>query len=188
MKKLLLLFLLIAFSFSLAQETDSIKVETKTKATEKSEYKQSKIYYGGGIGFSFWGDSFRISVETMVGYKFTPKLSGGIKLVYEYINDSRSSLTTTWHNYGGSLLLRYRIIPQVYAHAEYAYMSYQATVGDHTGDRNWVPFLLLGGGYSQLIGGNTWAYVQILFDVIQDDDSPYNTSDPFISLGVSVGF
>ena len=124
----------------------------------------------------------------MVGYKITPKLSGGIKIVYEYINDSRYEAARTWHDYGGSLLLRYRIIPSVYAHAEYAYMSYQVTVKNYTSERDWVPFLLLGGGYSQLVGGNTWAYVQVLFDVIQDEKSPYDTSDPFISVGVSVGF
>ncbi len=67
-------------------------------------------------------------------------------------------------------------------------MSYQYSIDSYTSERDWVPFLLLGGGYSQQISRNTWAYVQILFDVIQDDSSPYDGSDPFVSFGVSVGF
>ena len=57
-------------------------------------------------------------------------------------------------------------------------------------ERTWVPFLLLGGGFSQLVSPNVWVFVEILFDVIQDDNSPYkdNAWDPFISFGVGVGF
>ncbi len=187
MKKIII-FVFITFSITFAQQTDTTKTSTPQPPSRYESQQPSKIYYGGGIGLSFWGDYFRISVEPMVGYKITPKLSGGIKIAYEYINDSRSSLSSTWHNYGGSLLLRYRIIPSVYAHAEYAYMSYQVSVADYTSNRDWVSFLLLGGGYSQQISKNTWAYVQVLFDVIQDEKSPYDTSDPFISVGVSVGF
>jgi hypothetical protein len=186
--KYFVIILLVSFSITFAQTSDTTKIKTSQPPSRYESQKPSKVYYGGGVGFSFWGDYFRISVEPMVGYKFTPKLSGGLKIAYEYINDSGMSPSSTWHNFGGSVLFRYRIIPQFYAHAEFAYMSYQYSVGNYTSDRNWVPFLLLGGGYSQQIARNTWAYVQVLFDVIQDDDSPYDSSDPFISFGVSVGF
>ena len=184
--RFLIIILLASFSITFAQQTDTTK--TTYPPSKYESQKPSKVYYGGGVGFSFWNDYFRISVEPMIGYKFTPKLSGGLKVAYEYINDSGSSLSSTWHNFGGSLLLRYRIIPQFYAHAEFAYMSYQYSVGGYTSDRDWVPFLLLGGGYSQQISRNTWAYAQVLFDVIKDENSPYDSSDPFISFGVSVGF
>jgi len=59
---------------------------------------------------------------------------------------------------------------------------------DYSSEREWVPFLLLGGGYSQKIGRNTWAYAQALWDVIQDAKSPYASGEPWISVGVSVGF
>ena len=87
-------FILITFSISYAQ-TDTTKTTTPQPPSRYESQQPSKIYYGGGIGLSFWGDYFRISVEPMVGYKITPKLSGGIKIAYEYINDSRSSLSTT---------------------------------------------------------------------------------------------
>jgi hypothetical protein len=51
-----------------------------------------------------------------------------------------------------------------------------------------VPFLFLGGGLSQQLGENSWMYVQILFDVLQDENSPYSSGEPFYSIGFGVGF
>ena len=55
-------------------------------------------------------------------------------------------------------------------------------------ERDWVPFLFLGGGYIQPLGDRTWLTVEILFDVLQDDKSPYEDWEPFLSIGVGVGF
>ena len=185
MKKYLLSFLLISFVLVNAQQDTTISV-AKIQPQKKS--MASKIYYGGGVGFNFWGDYFRISIEPMVGYKITPKLSAGVKLMYEYINDSRYQYDLTYNNFGGSVFSRFRIIPQFYLHAEFAYYSYKYSTDFYESDRDWVPFLLLGGGYSQQISRNTWVYAQALWDVIQDDKSPYDASDPWISVGVGVGF
>ncbi len=187
MKKTIL-FLLLAFTINIAQQTDSTKAQQTTPPSMYQSQQESKVYYGGGIGLSFWGDYFRISVEPMVGYKLTPKLSAGLKLMYEYVNDSRYNTDVTSNNYGGSIFSRYRVIPQFYLHAEFAYYSYKYRTELIEGDRNWVPFLLLGGGYSQQVGKNTWIYAQALWDVIQDENSPYSAGDPWISVGVSVGF
>ncbi len=188
MKNLLVIFLFVAFSFSVAQQ-DSTRT-TNEKTSHKKPLSE-KIYYGGGIGFNFWGDYFRIAVEPMVGYKVTPKLSAGVKLMYEYIEYSTAS-ETTYNNFGGSVFSRFRVIPQFYLHAEFAYYSYKYSTKilntTYDSEREWVPFLLLGGGYSQQISKNTWAYAQALWDVIQDDKSPYSGSEPWISVGVGVGF
>ena len=184
MKNLFVIFLFVAFSFTVAQQ-DSTR-STYEKTSPKKPLSE-KIYYGGGIGFNFWGDYFRIAVEPMVGCKVTPKLSAGVKLMYEYIEYSTAS-ETTYNNFGGSLFSRFRVIPQFYLHAEFAYYGYQYSTKFTDSEREWVPFLLLGGGYSQQISKNTWAYAQALWDVIQDDKSPYSNSEPWISVGVGVGF
>ncbi len=146
----------------------------------------SRVFFGGGLGLTF-GNYTRIAINPMVGYRFTPKISGGLRANYEYIRDKRFSPVLEGSNYGGSLFGRYRIIPQAYAHAEFAYNSY--TFLNFNGDtfRNWVPFLFLGGGYVQPIGGNTAFYVELLFDVLNDANSPYQRWNPFISMGVGVG-
>jgi hypothetical protein len=39
-----------------------------------------------------------------------------------------------------------------------------------------------------MMTANTWAYVEVLFDVLQDNNSPYDDWEPFVSVGVGVGF
>jgi hypothetical protein len=41
---------------------------------------------------------------------------------------------------------------------------------------------------SQPISGNTWFTAEVLFDVIQNENSPYKNWEPFFSVGFGVGF
>jgi len=194
--KRLLLVLIFSFGFlSIAQEMDAVNVEKDsmiveeetTPETTNPTSSESNWYYGGTVGFNFWSDYFYLSIEPMVGYKISPKFSVGGKIGYSYINYSDVDLDT--HNYGASIFSRYRLIPQIYLHGEFVYWSYETISGlNFETERSWVPFLLLGGGYVQNIGPNTSLYVEVLVDVLQDENSPYEGWDPFVSFGVGVGF
>lgn len=184
MKKILLTVLASLMVVSLFAQ-DSTKVSTKTPVSKQQ--KSDKVYYGGTIGLSF-GSYTMVAIRPLVAYKFTPQLSGGLKLSYEYIEDKRYSTNYNTSNYGGSVFSRYRIVQPVYLHAEYAAMNYELYNALGDSQREWVPFLFLGGGYSQHLGGNSWLNAQILFDVLQNSNSPYSSGEPFYSIGVSVGF
>jgi hypothetical protein len=144
---------------------------------------QSRIYYGGTLGFNLFGDILRLSVQPLVGYKITNQFSVGAKVGYEYLKDKRFDPTLTFHNYGASVFTRYRFVPQAYGHAEFAGLNFDYPTG-----REWVPFLLVGGGYAQQISSNAWVFAEVLFDVLQSSKSPYKAWEPWISVGVGVGF
>jgi len=193
MKKIILLSLIAISTIlpdSLDTKTDSIQTTQQTQVTQPQQ-TASKWYYGGTLGFSFWNDYFYLTVQPMVGYKVTPKLSIGGKIGYSYINYSDVDIDT--HNYGASLFSRFRVIPQLYLHGEFVYWSYetivfnQSTLSYESG-RDWVPFILLGGGFVQQLGPNTSMFIEVLVDVLNDDNSPYEEWDPFVSFGVGVGF
>ncbi|HEY6626584.1 MAG TPA: hypothetical protein VIZ21_06495 [Ignavibacteriaceae bacterium] len=194
MKHFLLVLILAFSSFSIAQAIDSVKAdeEIKTEVPQNNPAGESRWYYGGTLGFNFWSDYFYLSIEPMVGYKISPKFSVGGKIGYSYINYSDEDFDT--HNYGASIFSRYRVIPQIYLHGEFVYWSYETITGydlqsnDYRTERNWVPFLLLGGGYVQNIGPNASLYVEVLVDVLQNENSPYEDWDPFVSFGVGIGF
>lgn len=192
MKKFLLFILFpVLVSYSQTSNPDTTK---PTQPKEVQQTQPSKWYYGGTVGFNFWGDYFYLSVNPLVGYQVSPKFSVGGKLQYAYINDKRyEGLELTSHNYGASVFTRYRPIYQIYLHAEFAYASYEnysIYVNPYRAEseRNWVPFLLLGGGFVQRVGPNASVYAEVLFDVIQDENSPYENWDPIISIGAGVGF
>ncbi len=198
MKKLFLL-LFISLSLSLrAQETRSDSTvsvaeaienqpQDSRKTSEQKRPESKRMYYGGHLNLSF-GKYTVIGVQPIIGYKITPRLSAGLKIRYDYIKDKRYTTPYTTSNYGGSIFARYRVIPAIYLHAEYAYNNYELFYSTEGSHREWVPYLLLGAGYSQRVGANSWLNFQILFDVLQDSDSPYNRWEPFYSVGVGIGF
>jgi hypothetical protein len=138
----------------------------------------SPLYYGGSVTLSFAGAT-RIGVFPLVGYRLTPQFSLGAKVGYEYVNYNEFNA----HNYGAGAFARYRVVPQLYLHGEYQMISF-----DRTLDRDWVPFLLFGGGFVQRLSPRASAYVEVVFDVLQDDGSPYDDWQPVVSVGVAAGF
>ncbi len=154
---------------------------------KESKFDKSKMYFGGYANMSF-GSYTVIGVQPLVGYKLTPKFSVGAKISYEYIKDKRYIEDYTTSNYGASVFSRLRILPTLYAHVEFSSMSYDLFNSEGESNRKWVPFLYVGGGYSQRITKNSYLNAQILFDVINDENSPYKEWEPFYSIGVGVGF
>ena len=179
-----------------AQTTDSTQVEQQAAASKSRTKKQpvrkaksiyDRMYFGGTVGVTI-GDYTMLSVYPMVAYKITPKLSLGVKAAYEYVVDKRYTTDYKSSNYGLSVFSRYRIIPALYLHVEYAQMNYELYDMYGQSDRVWVPFLFVGGGYSKSLGNRTWLNFQVLFDVLQNSRSPYTEWSPFISIGIGKGF
>jgi hypothetical protein len=144
----------------------------------------SKIYYGGTVTASF-GNTSRFGIFPMVGYKLTPKISGGAEFGYEYVSYGNNQNT---HNYGGSLFGRFRVGRNLYATAEYQNINYEIFTTPNSSKREWVPAMLVGGGYVKGIGKGASVYGEVLFDVLQADNSPYKNWEPIVNVGVVVGF
>jgi hypothetical protein len=161
--------------------------KTAPQHEQKPLLNPGKMYFGGYVNLSF-GSYTVIGIEPMVGYKLTPKFSIGTKLSYEYISDKSYNEDYSGSNYGLSFFSRYRITPRFYSHAEYSAMNYKLFYGIDDSDREWVSFLFLGGGLSQPISRNTWFTAEVLFDVLQNENSPYAAWAPFFSVGFGVGF
>ena len=173
-----------ADSVTVVQPATATPTPPPAATTTKPSWRE-RIYYGGTVTLSF-GNATRIGLSPMVGYKITPKLSTGVEVGYEYVN--YDDFDQSSHNYGGSVFTRYRFVPQLYGHAEYQVVNYEIPTGVNTSSREAVPFLLVGGGLSRRLAPNTWGYVEVLVDVLQDDQSPYEDWDPVVNFGVGVGF
>ena len=185
MKSSLLIFMVSFLLLGAMSAQDSTRVDDP--APEPKPEMGQRIYYGGNVGLTV-GTYTRIGLYPMIGYKITPKFSAGVKNAYEYISDNRYSDVNKTSNYGGSIFLRYRLIPPLYVHVEYAQMNYELYNALGESEREWIPFLLVGGGYSQRLSPRTWLNMQVLFDVLQDERSPYSDWNPIFSVGVGVGF
>ena len=178
---------------SATQQQDTTEYVTKTPEPTPSAPKRSikeKIYIGGNLGLSF-GDVTSISIEPLIGWKWNPKLSSGFVLSYWYYKDNRYTPTYESSSYGYRIFSRYRIIPQIYVHAEWAQFFYEDIYDPETFTRGSasVPYFFVGGGLSQPMGSNAHFFIQALYEVIQDNRSVYRANnDLYISVGVAAGF
>lgn len=157
--------------------------DIRTTQTYAKDNKPPRWYYGVTLGFNFWGDVRRFSIQPMLGFKLTPRLSIGGEVGYEYLKDTSGSVDRDYNNYGASVFSRFRLTPRLYAHGEYTLISY-----DFAGGREVVPFLLVGGGIVQSAGRKVSLYAEVLVDLLQDENSPYNDWEPQVSVGAAVGF
>lgn len=190
----LFLFLLFIAMGGHAQDTivaknsqDTIVIK-KDASAAKPLVKENKFYWGGYLNLTF-GSYTAIGIEPLIAYKITSKFSTGAILTYEFISDNTNEgYTYKSSNFGASIFSRYRVIPQVYFHVEFSEMNYDSHSSNGYNTNYWVPFLFLGPGFSQQISENSWMNTQILFDVIQNENSPYSHGVPFYSIGFGIGF
>ena len=152
---------------------------------KKSSFKE-KLYWGGYINLSF-GSYTMIGIEPMIGYKIVPRLSVGAKIRYDYIQDNRYAQTYTSSSYGASIFTRLRVFRGLYAHAEYAGYNYEYYNALEESNRETIPFFFVGAGYNLKVGKRASIIAQVMFDVLQNEKSPYNSWEPFYSVGIGVG-
>jgi hypothetical protein len=161
--------------------------QSQTEKPAKDQSWKKKFYFGGYVNFTL-GSYTSFGIEPMVGYKIIPRLSVGLKIRYDYVEDKRYPTTYTYSNYGGSLFARLFLIKHLYLHAEYAAYNFESYTADGSSERIWVPYFFVGAGFRQPMGSRASLNVQVLFDVLNNENSPYNSWEPFYSVGVSVGF
>lgn len=111
MRVLLTIFIFLSGFSGFSNENDSTKVEKRWDFSDK-------LYTGGGLGLNF-GTTTVANISPIIGYNFTENFSSGIGVSYQYISNRFYSQSII----GGSIFSRYRILEQLFAHAEYETLS-----------------------------------------------------------------
>jgi hypothetical protein len=210
MKRIIVILMLFAGFTASAQEvyTSSGKpAGSKRYQKDESGFDWSKLIVGGGLGLSF-GDYTSISISPIVGYRFTDHFAAGIGMGYQYlkikdyIQLTDLNQVTSYYDYKSSIFspsvwTRYLITDNIFAHVEYEhnFMSFQNFRFAQNGSGNIesyqeklnAPSLLVGGGFRSAIGDHASFTIAVLYDVIQDDNSPYKNRI-FPRIGFNLGF
>ncbi|MDX1627603.1 MAG: hypothetical protein R3345_02835, partial [Fulvivirga sp.] len=105
------------------------------------------------------------------------------KIDYDTGEDFRTDI------YGGQVFARHKLSDQFFLHAEYESLSIEFfNLVDRSVNREWVPGLLVGGGYFVPFGRNAGFSAMALYNALHDDlRSPYN-SPLIIRAGITAGF
>lgn len=199
--------LLSVFSFFLvsAQDvyTSSGRPGYHKNTKKKKGYDPSKLVIGGGINANFGGGYTQLGISPIVGYKFFPNFIAGVGLGYQYYqqpDDIYSNQYTTYYDKENiiypNLWARYFVWRGIYVAGQLEYDIIKLSEPYYDYNSNGIysesanvnaTCLLLGAGIKQPLGGRAFFYVEIMYDVLQQEYSPYlNQVVP--RAGIAVGF
>jgi hypothetical protein len=193
MKRLLLCFLLVT-----AVQTIVHAQYYKSDSARKKEIDASRLILGGSAGLSF-GDYTNINISPMVGYRFSDMFAAGVSINAQYGSErfryynGGTSQRNQYSIFGGGLWGRFYPVDFLFLHVqpEVNYVSLKSTYYDTDPkttikDSYGVPSLLMGGGYTQPIGGRAAFSIMALYDVLQDSRSPYQNG-LILRVGATLG-
>ena len=128
-----------------------------------------------------------VNVSPVIGYMVTQRLSAGVGVLYQYVQDKRFSPPLTRNDYGGSIFARYAIVPPVFLPAEYEYLNFE-----YADTRQGFNSFMAGGGIAQPISRNASFVAVALYNFSYQPNSPgivqpYN-SPWVIRVGITAGF
>ncbi|MDR6565255.1 MULTISPECIES: hypothetical protein [Chitinophaga] len=171
----------------------------KTDTATRKGFDPSRLVLGGSLGMVF-GDVTNVDISPLVGYRFSDYIAAGVNInaqygQYKLWDYDRVAQRDKYTIFGGGIWGRVYPIPMVFIHIqpEYNFVTQNSTVYPLNGDKQTfktnygVPSLLVGAGYTQSVGGRVGIGISILYDVIQDNRSPYNNSLIY-RVGAGLGF
>lgn len=164
-------------------------------------FQKDRLFTGGGISLGFGNNTFQVGASPVLGYNLARWVDAGIVANYNYTSyrdviafDDKLRNTT----YGGGVFTRLYPVRFLFAHAQFEHnfitQKYLPRNGQ-AGEKNKVESnsLLVGAGIAteRYPGeGRPFFYLSILFDVLDNDNSPYVRSDgnllPIIRAGIQV--
>jgi hypothetical protein len=183
--RILTLSILLVLTFSSAawgQKTSEEDYATQQakKTTERSKQSlRDRLVFGGNLGGNF-GNSTYILINPMIGYRTTTWWMNGVSFNYTYL----STRGYTENMYGAGIWSRAYILKSIIAQSELEILKREARDQFGNNAAVTVPVWLVGAGYSS--GGRVGLSAMIMYDLIQNPNSPY--SNPIIRIGGLFGF
>ena len=177
---------LLLSHFTYGQEPVFIREKPSSTPSNKMALRD-RIFISPDLGLQF-GTVTLVMLAPKVGYRFTEKFSAGLGGTYAYIKDkSYPGYTFETNTYGGSIFAQYQIFENIRAYTEYEILNIELYDPYYNiSYRENIPSLLVGGGYSQPLGGNSSFVVMALYNLLDGPKSIY--TNPVIRIGFNIGF
>ncbi len=165
----------------LEKTTDSQQEANSTQnKTRKAPTIPDNIYFGGDFSLSL-GSNFYFSISPEAGYKISDFFHVGTGLYYMYNSVPQSNYSMSV--YGGRVYTRIFPLKKLFLQGEYEILNaprYDPLSGYKKG-RTMVPGALAGLGYMEKSSGRFGFYVEVLYNFILSDQTPYY--NPVIRTG-----
>ena len=166
----------------------------------KSFLKKENLFTGGSVGAGFGQGTFSLGLGPYFGYSLNKYIDVAASFNYNYVSqrDPNSSLKVRQSILGPGAFVRLFPINGLFAQAQYEYnfVQLKAIYGvpgyPNQVEKYKVQSTLIGGGYASGRNGvgSTYYFFSILFDVANNELSPYRDNfgrkNPIIRTGVNI--
>ena len=184
----------ILFSLLLLSAATGVLAQSEEEAPQQKGLQKDKLFVGGNFGLSFGNYTF-INISPQFGYHFSKVFAAGIGINGQYVNDKtyvdeQRKSTIIGLNVFGRVYPIQHVMLQVQPEANYRfgsgkYYNYNTNAWvKYTDDAMIVPSLLAGGG-AVLPTGRGAMIISVMYDVIQDINSPYGRR-PVYNVGYNL--
>ncbi|WP_234567891.1 hypothetical protein [Rhodohalobacter sp. 614A] len=133
----------------------------------------AQVYTGGSVGLNFWNNRTYIDASPILGYQIDD-LRIGVGGIFSYVRRSGDSRI----HYGARVFSQYDLFESFFLHAEVETLNTEY----YNSEREWVLSVPVGAGYFQRISDRMYTTFTILYDLVQDENSPYE--NPIIRGGI----
>ena len=153
---------------------------------------ERNVFVEGNVGASFSGDIIRISLNPIVNYRFTPYLSTGVGVIYQYYKTSKLSTSI----YGANIPVYLNIFRMlsinmgkmdIYLHAEQQFLNtenqYFKSPFKNTG-RSWTAPTFVGVRVTQNLGRATYISLSAMWRLGSNEVAERLYSTPLIRIGI----
>jgi hypothetical protein len=144
--------------------------------TDYGETLKSRLYVGGTFGLSIGSISY-IDLSPMVGYNINRYLSGGVGMTYMFYSERNGSESIRRNFYGGRIFTRILplpdLLPGIFLHGELESINNERYIKKNNSTnpelaRAWTPAVLVGAGFRQQAGTNSYFTVSVLYNTLDD--------------------
>ena len=203
MKRLLFFFLAFFVTTSLFA-VDEISLRgnwDKKKKRRNTRFDKNRLIVGGGLGGGSLQGGYIFSVTPSIGYRITDRFHAGINLGYFYskqkvLTDNIGSFyqqnnrvvsTALFARYFPLDVVFLQVNPELnFSNQKYKeFYAFQNETFENN-NKNTIPAMLVGGGYAQRLGGNSYMMISVMYDIIQNPNSPY-FRQPVFGGGLALG-
>jgi len=161
----------------------------ETESADEGGFKKENLFTGGSISLGFSSNSFQVGASPFFGYSIAPWIDAGITVNYNYTSfrdlyinypDDKIRRTT----YGGGAFTRLYPVRFLFAQAQFErnFITEKYLPGNNgasTKNKVEANSFLVGAGYTSDRypgSGRPFFYFSVLFDVLDNEYSPYSRS------------
>jgi hypothetical protein len=147
---------------------------------------ESQVLSGGNVSVTADENGFYADIAPTLGYQLKIVRAG----VNPFISYSDLKTEEAVYSFGGRLYTEITVIKGVFAHGEIEASNTEVQTYDLSDnllkERKWSVGIPLGAGYEYPIGEHMTAYGMVLYDLLENEDSPQ--TNPVIRAGVNYNF